>query len=362
MKKGVLMISSSSIKGGGPENMFKIGSDLSNKFRIFYAIPQTNEYRGFLNNKNHIKISERKVTVRDILRLIKFIKVNSINIIHAHGKGAGLLGRLLKLFLGKSLIYTFHGIHIIFYNEFIKKIYIIYENTFGRLDSMKIFVSESEKDYANKINLKINKFNYSIINNCVPNQKKIDFKIDQKIINASINISNDSKNIITICRLVEQKNIFEILRIAKLLHNYNFIILGNGPLWNQIQNYILKKDIKNVYMPGQINNVFKYLYASRIYLSTSFYEGLSISILEAMSIGLPIIASNVVGNVDAIEHLKSGFLYDLGKINLAADYILKIMESEKLFFKLSKYSQLRQRNYFSTKKMISAYLKMYKTL
>ena len=57
-------------------------------------------------------------------------------------------------------------------------------------------------------------------------------------------------------------------------------------------------------MLGQKNDIFKYLYASKIYLSTSFYEGLSISILEAMSIGLPIIASRVVGNVDAIEHSK----------------------------------------------------------
>lgn len=361
MKKGILMISSTSIKGGGPEHMFKLGSNLSNKFRIFYALPQTKEYSSFLTNKNHIQISERKITFKDILKLIKFIKVNSIDIIHAHGKGAGLFGRLLKLFLGKSLIYTFHGIHVIFYSEFIRRIYLMYENIFGSLDSMKIFVSESEKDFAKKNNLKINKFNYSIINNSVSNKKIINLSSDQKIINASININNNSKNIISVCRLVEQKNIFEIIRIAKILHNYNFIILGNGPLLNEIQNYILKKNVKNVYMPGKINNVFKYLYASRIYLSTSFYEGLSISILEAMSIGLPIIASNVVGNVDAIEHSKSGYLYDLGKINKAVDYILKIMESEKLFLKLSKYSQLSQRNYFSTKTMISAYSEIYET-
>lgn len=361
MKKGILMISSTSIKGGGPEHMFKLGANLSNKFRIFYALPQTNEYSSFLTNKNHIQISERKITFGDILKIIKFIKVNSIDIIHAHGKGAGLLGRLLKFFLGKSLIYTFHGIHVIFYSEFIRRIYLIYENILGSLDNMKIFVSESEKDFAKKNNLKINKFNCSIINNSVSNKKIINLNSDQKIINASINIRNNSKNIISVCRLVEQKNIFEIIKIAKILHNYNFIILGNGPLFNEIQNYILKKNIKNVYMPGQINNVFKYLYASRIYLSTSFYEGLSISILEAMSIGLPIIASNVVGNVDAIEHSKSGYLYDLGRINIAVDYILKIMESEKLFLKLSKNSQLRQRNYFSTKTMISAYLNIYET-
>ena len=50
-----------------------------------------------------------------------------------------------------------------------------------------------------------------------------------------------------------------------------------------------------------------YLYSSDIFLSTSLYEGLPISILEAMSVGLPILASNVVGNRDTIENGKSGF-------------------------------------------------------
>ena len=360
MKKSLLMISSTSIKGGGPEHMFKLGTNLLNEFKIFYALPKTKEYSEFLNNNNYIEINERKITIEDIFKLSQFIKLNSIDIIHAHGKGAGLLGRLLKLFVGKVLIYTFHGIHLKFYSKSIKKIYLIYENVFGRIDSMKIFVSESEKEYAKKNNLKINRSNYSIINNSVSDLRTIDCNLDQKNINASININNNSKNIISVCRLVEQKNIFEILKIAKLLPNYNFIILGNGPLFSDIKNYLLKENIKNIYTPGLIKNVFKYLYASRIYLSTSFYEGLSISMLEAMSIGLPVIASNVVGNVDAIEHSKSGYLYDLGKINSVVKYIQNIMENEKLFFELSKHSQLRQRKYFSTKKMISAYLKIYK--
>ena len=41
-----------------------------------------------------------------------FIKLNSINIIHAHGKGAGALSRIINLFINKKLIYTFHGIHL----------------------------------------------------------------------------------------------------------------------------------------------------------------------------------------------------------------------------------------------------------
>jgi len=360
-KKGLLMISSSSIKGGGPEHMFNLGNNLSDKFRVFFAIPFSSEYSKHLNKKNHIEISERKITIIDILRLIKFVRLNSIDIVHAHGKGAGLLGRILNLFVRKYLIYTFHGIHNKFYSNYQKKIYLIYENIFGKIDSMKIFVSASENDYAKKNKFSIDENKFSIINNSVPNMELIDFKEDQKKLNDSLNIKNNNKNIITVCRLVEQKNIYEIIEISELLTNYNFIILGGGPLFEEIKQFLRRKEKRNVFMLGQKNNIYKYLYASKIYLSTSFYEGLSISILEAMSIGLPIVASKVVGNIDAIKHSKSGFLYDLGDINMAAKYISDILENEELFLKISKSSQERQRNKFSYDYMIEKYLKIYES-
>jgi len=360
-QKGILMISSTSIKGGGPEHMFNLGNNLSKNFRVFFAIPFSTEYGKFLNKKNHIEISQRKIRMLDILRLIKFVRVNSIDIVHAHGKGAGLLGRILNIFVRKSLIYTFHGIHNKFYRNYQKKIYLIYENIFGKIDSMKIFVSASENEYAKKNKFRIDKNKFSIINNSVPNKKLINFEIDQKNLNASINIRNNHPNIITACRLVKQKNIYEILEISELIPKCNFIILGDGPLLKEINIFLKRKNISNIFMLGQKSDIFKYLYASKIYLSTSFYEGLSISVLEAMSIGLPIIASRVVGNIDAIEHSKTGFLYNLGDINMAAKYISDILKNEEKFIKISKASQQRQREKFSYDLMIENYLKIYES-
>ena len=59
--------------------------------------------------------------------------------------------------------------------------------------------------------------------------------------------------------------------------------------------YLKKHKIFNVEIHGNKENVFSFLYKADLFLSTSLYEGLPISILEAMSIGLPIVASNVVG-------------------------------------------------------------------
>ena len=70
---------------------------------------------------------------------------------------------------------------------------------------------------------------------------------------------------------------------------------------------IKTENLYNIKLVGNKKNVYDYLFASDIYLTTSYYEGHPLSVLEAMGCGLPIIASDVVGNKDTIEHADSGF-------------------------------------------------------
>ena len=177
---------------------------------------------------------------------------------------------------------------------------------------------------------------------------------------AKIGINNKKKNIISICRLVDQKNIFEIFEIARNLQAYNFVVLGNGYLFDKAKNYIESRKIKNVYLLGNKKDVFKYLYESDLFLSTSLYEGHPISILEAMSIGLPIVASEVTGNIDTIKNNFSGLFYRLGDINGAINCIQKLMKNSDLKYKISNNSFLTHRKLFTTKKMKNEYVSLYK--
>ena len=149
-KISILMISSSSVIGGGTKHMFSLGNNLGSEFKVFYAIPENTNFVRFLNPGNHIFISERKLTFKDIFNLNKFLIENSIDIVHAHGKGAGAIARILLIFKKKPLIYTFHGIHLKCHNPLKRFFYILYEYLLGGLDSKKVLVSNSEKKYALK--------------------------------------------------------------------------------------------------------------------------------------------------------------------------------------------------------------------
>lgn len=356
-KKNILLISSSSILGGGTKHMFTLGENLKSEFNIFYAIPKNKNFSKYLSNENHVEISERKINIRDLINLRKFIKYNSIDLIHAHGKGAGVISRIIVFFFKKPLIYTFHGIHLKCHKWYIRLIYITYEYLFGRIDSCKVLVSNSEKEFALKSNIYLgNKI--MIINNGVSN-KSLKNYLGTNSINNQVRDFNKIR-VISVCRFVNQKNIIEIIEIAINLPEVEFFIIGDGPLWEEIYQLIYYKNIENVNLLGKKKNIFNYLYTSDIYLTTSLYEGLPISVLEAMSIGLPIIASNVVGNIDTIKNGKSGFFYSLNDIEMATYYLKRLAKNRKLIKKIGQSAFQRQRNLFSKDMMISNYIKLYK--
>ena len=356
-KTKILLISSSGKTGGGPSHIFLLKELLKDEFDFYLAMPYLNSKSKNFNNKRYLNISERKVTFTDIIKLIVFAKKNKIDIIHAHGKGAGLIARIIKIFLQKPLIYTFHGIHILCLSRVKKFLYIFYENITGWIDDEKVFVSISEKKQSIYSKILFGE-NNSIINNSTKEMPQIN--INQEKNNFNIGIKNNKRNIISICRLVDQKNIFEIFEIAKKLEIYNFIVLGDGYLFEKAKIYLKNNNINNVYLLGKKIDVFKYLYESDLFLSTSLYEGHPISILEAMSIGLPIVASKVTGNLDTIKSGLSGFFYRLGDVNQASYFIQKIMKSNELKLKFSSNSFSTHRKRFTSNKMKSSYISLYK--
>ena len=242
------MISSSSSLGGGTKLMFNLGKKLTNDFRLFYAIPKNNNFLDFLSLDNHIKISERKIIFEDLFRLKNFIRENSIDIIHAHGKGAGAIARLIKFFVKIPLIYTFHGIHLKCHNYFQRSIYILYEFLLGWIDSNKILVSKSEEKFAKESQIYLGK-KAIVINNGVPNMPiKGSFKVE----NSNYPFFESSKTkVISVCRFVAQKNIQDILKIASNLPEINFIIVGDGPQWKELNNWILEKSLQNIFLLGK---------------------------------------------------------------------------------------------------------------
>ncbi|WP_036903230.1 MULTISPECIES: glycosyltransferase [Prochlorococcus] len=355
------MITSSS-NGGGPKQLFNLAQELSNTFDINVACPSTylyiNELKKTITGKIII-INERKIAFLDILSIIKFILINSVQVVHSHGKGAGAIARLVKVFTGVKLVHTFHGIHVTGKDYIPRTIYLLYEKITLKLNNYNIFVSKSELDMAASYNF-LPKRNIKIIANgvAVQNTPLSGFFLKEHIRHS---ILKDIKKtiVITSSRFVEVKNLFEFIEIASLTPEMIFCMLGDGPLTPAIKKIIANRKIRNIVLTGYKNNIIDYLKSADIYLTTSFREAHPLSVLEAMSVGLPIVASKVPGNIDTISHDSSGYFYDLGNISQAINYLRKISNDYELRMNLGKNAQIIQRCNFSISLMSRNYKDIY---
>lgn len=343
--------------GGTFNFLVDLTNELSNEEHIvIYGTNRENTPKNFkdLFNKN-VKFIKWKTAQREMkpLKDIKALwelytilkKIDGIDVIHLHSSKAGFLGRIVSFLLGKSskTIYTPHAISFLRLDVSPKKRKIfIWMEKFASLFGGKIVAcSQSEKEAIEEQDIK----NVTFINNGIK-----PLKIEKKE-----NISNKI-TIISVGRLSIQKNpkLFNDIALEFIdNHNIQFIWCGDGELKSELTS-------SNVKCTGWIERkeLENYLANADIYLSTALWEGLPLSVLEAMSIGLPLVLSNCVGNRDLVED--NGILYNnkieaIKKINDFREnnnlLIFKGEKSKELFFKEFDLKNMSKKYYFLYRKI-----------
>jgi glycosyltransferase involved in cell wall biosynthesis len=152
---------------------------------------------------------------------------------------------------------------------------------------------------------------------------------------------NDPVTIIFTGRLHPQKGIDVLIRAfhqaidARPEMDWRLSIIGEGPLRHELERLTVRMGIaSNVKFWGPIHNVSNHLVMADIFALPSWAEGMSNSMLEAMALGLPCVASRISANKDLIEHGEQGLLVAPGDANDLAKAIICLADDEKLRRKL----------------------------
>lgn len=341
--------------GGTFNFLVDLTNELSNEEHIvIYGTNRENTPKKFrdLFNEN-VKFIEWKTAQREMnpLKDIKALwelytilkNIEDIDIIHLHSSKAGFLGRIVSFLLGKSkkTIYTPHAISFLRLDVSSKKrkIFIWMEKFASFFGGKIVACSQSEKEAIEDQGIK----NVIFINNGIK-----PLQIEKKV------NTSDKITIISVGRLSIQKNpkLFNDIALEFIDNpNIQFIWCGDGELKSELTS-------PNIKCTGWIERktLENYLANADIYLSTSLWEGLSLSVLEAMSIGLPVILSNCVGNRDLVQD--NGFLYKNKKE--ATNDINELIENRALIDKKGYNSKILMDNNFYIENMAISYLNIYK--
>lgn len=355
----ILFITLRADHGGGPKHVDLLINNLSSEIEIYLACPQDRPYYDLWSKSKKIKdifaLPHRKFSVKKLLGLNKFIKDNDIKIIHSHGKGAGIYSRMLKILNpGLKIVHTLHGVHIGEYGFLKKSAYIFLERFLTLFTDKFINVSKSENSVCLKLKL-FKKSKSEVVYNGIKALLKDD--------NAKIKFDlSGKKAVTTISRFDYAKNMSLAYEIAKNFKDNSSIVflwLGDGDDRAKFES-MAQKDGANIIFTGFADEVPAYLSATDIYLSTSRWEGLPYALIEAQSLGIPIVATNVVGNNEVVENGKNGFLFEDAR--QACRDIEILLNDEKIYGKMQAEALLNFKDKFEIRVAIGKMEQIYKEL
>lgn len=329
---------------------------------IITLIPEKENSRFYDFCKLPIKIhqifsQEKKSLFAMYKPLKKIMEEINPNIIHAHCPRSLYLMSFLPNKYKK--IYTIHiypGLqqHIL-YGKFKGEIIIHLNHFFTKRIDLPIGCAESISELYKK-----NKgWNIPAIPNGCSLQLWDKNEQERKRLRNKLGLKNDILYFIFIGRFSKEKNPdFLVRSFQELKGNIGIILLGTGPLWEQIKKYENEKII----IPGFKNNIYEYLIAADYYISASDVEGLANTILESMTVGLPMLLSDIPSHREILQKMDTcvGYIYNHHNKEDLYTHIDKILSLNK--DQVSKEIRSKFNQYYTAKQMSLKYQETYLSL
>lgn len=154
----------------------------------------------------------------------------------------------------------------------------------------------------------------------------------------------------TVGNVIPRKNQAVLIRAVKELRDPSFhlFIAGDGPLEETLRELSRELGVeKQVHLLGFRRDVYRLSSAADLFLFSSRQEGLSVSVMEAMACGLPIVASSIRGNTDLIDPGLGGFLVEPDDAAGFADGIRRILADPDSRERMKAHNLEKIRNYSS---------------
>lgn len=252
--------------------------------------------------------------------LMHLLKEGNFEVIHCNTPIGGVLGRLCgKIAKVPKVIYTAHGFHFYKGAPLINRtIFKWAEKIMARYTDVIITMNQEDYLAAQKFKLRKGGKVYYIPGVGVNTEEYQIVGVDKTALKTSLDLNDNDTVMIAMGDLIPRKNYAASIKaVAKAADDkLHFLICGRGPELDELKSLAKELDVeKQIHFLGFRSDIKELLQVADIFLFTTFQEGLPRSMMEAMSAGLPCIASRIRGNTDLIEDGKGGFLFEPNDIN-----------------------------------------------
>jgi glycosyltransferase involved in cell wall biosynthesis len=294
-----------------------------------------------------------KNDVRALIEVWRLIRAERPAVVHSHTSKAGLLARLAAWAARTPSVFTAHTWS---FDEGVPRLRQILgipaERLVSRLGGKIITVSDAntEKALKNKIAPA-----HSIVRiwNGVPDT-------DQRASPGT----HPQPVLISVARMVQQKDFFSLLQAAAgLSGDWQLWLVGDGPNRERLEALKVELGLTDrVHFLGARRDVPELLAKADLFVLASHWEGLPISIIEAMRAGLPVVASDVGGVSEQVSDGVNGFLTPAADVDVLRSKLQKLIDSPDSMKQMGAAGRKRFEQDFRIEKAISRTLEIYESV
>lgn len=289
-----------------------------------------------------------------VFEIAGFIKKNKIDIVHTHSSKAGILGRLAATLAKATII--IHTVHGWSFNDFqrpwVRSLYAWLEKIAAKVTEKIVVVSVHDRQKGLVCGIG-REDQYYLIRYGIDRGQ---FYEKDARARRSFGIGETEVVVGTISCFKPQKALDDFVRLADLISRIcpkvKFLIVGDGVLRAKIEAMISRlKLAPRFLLTGWRRDIPEILSAMDVFVLTSLWEGLPVSILEAMSAGLPVVATHTGGIADVIVEGETGFLVPCKDSVSMLKKILPLLEDPRLRDRIGRNARARIGEEFSTENM-----------
>jgi glycosyltransferase involved in cell wall biosynthesis len=323
------------------------------------------------NRKKVIRVITLKALRREIspvndikvfFKLLKILGKDRFDIAHFHSSKMGILGRYAAwLVRVPKVFFTAHGWGINEYQRpLFRKIMGYAESLAGKASTAVICVSYHDRDKGIK-NRWTREEKTRVVYNGVDKCSALKGKLKEEL-----SIKDERVIIGTIARLQEPKEPLFAIQVAGQLikrgQKIHLVIIGDGPLMQRCRDAVNSLGLdSDVSFMGTRQDARELLNDFDIFVLFSKWEGLPLTVIEAMFAGKPVVASGVGGVPELVRDGETGYLVECADINCTAGLIERLITDSELRCKMGLKGKEVAMDRFNKSNMVKMYDCIYST-
>jgi len=361
--KKILHLNNTSSIGGAEQVILDLAALIDpEKFKSYVSAFREGELVSEMRKRNirflWLKESTQVYDYKFLKNITRLIKENRIDLIHSHTWGTDFYGYWASKILGVPMLATVHNR------------YYIFEKWTRRL-SYKVLISHVQKivavskDIQNllKKDLKLLPQKIKLIYNGI-DTSRFEKKFELGKLRKELNLSKGDLILGNVGNLREVKDhhtlILSFSKVSPFFPQAKLLIIGEGELKTNLIKLRSELGLDDrVLFLGHRDDIPSLLNLMDIFVLSSRLEGCSISILEAMASGKPVIATSVGGNPELVLEGKTGLLFPSAEPEKLAETVIQLLKDEKLRKRMGEEGRKRVKEKFSKESMVKNYGELY---